>query len=106
MGNERSDDVRCNHKRLTASGKLALSGGDSEDAAVGIAGIQLVAAGDTATVIGYKVGAATAGKEFIKLTALLNTEKEFVFPEPVQGEGGWYFALTGTTPVLHVFYRG
>jgi len=93
------------HKRLTESGKLALGGGDGADQATKIRGLQLVADSDTANVIGYKAGAATAGKEFVELTAVLNTEREWFPPGGVAAYEGWYFTLSGTGVQLHVFYE-
>ncbi len=95
------------HKRLTANGKLALGGGDKADAMAKIMGLQLVADSDTANVIGYKVGAATDTKQFVELTAILNTEEAWK-PGNCDGmlsEGGWYFTLSGTNVQLHVFYE-
>lgn len=92
------------HKRLTASGKLALAGGDSQDQHTKIGGIQLVAGSDAATVIGYKVGAATAGEEFMKLACGANETAEW-FPGFLIGSPrGWYFAVTGTGPAVHVLH--
>lgn len=93
------------HKVLTVDGKLALGGGDSADRMAILHGIQLVADSDTANVIGYKDGAATAGKEFVELTAATNTERERDFRTGLQSAEGFYFVLTGTNVQLHVLYE-
>lgn len=93
------------HKILTVDGKLALGGGDSADRMAILHGIQLVADSDTANVVGYKDGAATAGKEFVELTAVLNTERERNFRPGLQSAEGFYFTLTGTNVMLHAFYE-
>ncbi len=90
------------HKRLTATGAL----GTSEDTHAKIHSVQLVAAGDTATVIGYKAGAATAGTEFMRLTAGANTEAVREFHGGLNTDGaGWWFVFTGSTPQVHVVYE-
>jgi len=98
--------VIVRHKKLTASGKLGTGGGDSADAHVELAGVQLVGGSDAATVIGYKAGAATAGKEFMKLSASANTEGAWKpgNAHGLQSQEGWYFAITGTEPAVHVYH--
>ena len=95
------------HKRLTASGKLALPDGDSHDAQAKITGIQLVAGSNAANVIGYKAHAATDGKQFMELTAAADTEESWTPGNSgaLASPGGWYFAISGTGPQVHIFYE-
>lgn len=72
---------------------------------VRITGVCLVAGTDAATAVLFNSTTQAGGDDFCKLSAAANTEDKQRFGEGVILSKGLSVTLTGTSPILYIYYQ-